>query len=417
MRNRTRLTRISHKSESGGQVGVAGAVFWTTGGPGKQGAVGKQGFFLERTANVCGCGQLRRRGAPEHTCPVAGVPAKGLSRPRAASGWGRRRPQVRQDPGERILPGPDRRKRERNPPNRNADGDLEKFRPNRPAPCPPRCRPGQPSPPWLANVAKSRRNWFARMVAVRSANRLPLRGSPRARSTVSCRGSAPPPACSPGKSRRSGRREDPAAIPPSPLPAASGSTTLGSGNGSRRTAPRRSRRSGGATCAIACAPSGGRCGTGRTGSRLRCLRATSRRGPPSPRTTVSGQRSRAISSVAPAAGVRRPQPRTQNQVIPVERKVGARVAVTSLLVAVHRVVGGVDVRKDLAAADKRRGTGLRSSPAATFLYRCVSASPGTPGPVHGARPAECRGPAPPRSGRPTVSASALSARSWSLTSS
>ena len=251
------------------------------------------------------------------------------------------------------------------------------------------------------------------MVAVRSANRLPLRGSPRARSTVSRRGSAPPPACSPGKSRRSGRRENPA----TPLPAASGSTTFGSGNGSRRTAPRRSRRSGGATCAIACAPSGGRCGTGRTGRRLRCLRTTSRRGPPSPRTTVSGQRSRASSSVAPAAGVRRPQPQTQNQVIPVERKVAARVAVTPLLVAVHRVVGGVDVRKDLAATDKRRGTGLRSSPAATFLYRCVSASPGTPGPVHGARPAECRGPAPPRSGRPTASASALSARSRSLTSS
>ena len=61
--------------------------------------------------------------------------------------------------------------------------------------------------------------------------------------------------------------------------------------------------------------------------------------------------------------VRRPQPRTQNQVIPhnVERKVAVRVVVavevTPLLVAMHRVVGGVDVQKDLAATDKRRGTG------------------------------------------------------------
>ena len=115
--------------------------------------------------------------------------------------------------------------------------------------------------------------------AVRFRAPLPARRgsarSPRARSTVSRRGSAPSPSCNPGKSRRSGRREDPAAIPPSRLPAASGSTTFGSGNGSRRTAPRRSRRSGGATCAIACARSGGRCGT--TGHRLRCLRTTFRR--------------------------------------------------------------------------------------------------------------------------------------------
>ena len=38
------LARISHKSESRGQFRVAGAVFWTTGGPEKQGAVGKLGF-------------------------------------------------------------------------------------------------------------------------------------------------------------------------------------------------------------------------------------------------------------------------------------------------------------------------------------------------------------------------------------
>ena len=42
--------------ESRGQLRVAGAVFWTTGGPGKQGAVGKQGFFLNqpRTFAVAG---------------------------------------------------------------------------------------------------------------------------------------------------------------------------------------------------------------------------------------------------------------------------------------------------------------------------------------------------------------------------
>ena len=51
-----RLTRISHKSESRGHVRVADTVFWTTGGPGKQGAVGKQGFFLNesRTCTVAG---------------------------------------------------------------------------------------------------------------------------------------------------------------------------------------------------------------------------------------------------------------------------------------------------------------------------------------------------------------------------
>ena len=287
---------------------------------------------------------------------------------------------------------------------------------------------------WLANVAKSRRNWFARMVAVRSANRLPLRGSPfrpvltvqlalaggsparqpgspRARSTVSRRGPAPPPACNPGKSRRSGRREDPAAPPP----AASGSTTFGSGNGSRRTAPRRSRRSGGATCAIACARSGGRCGT--TGRRLRCLRTTSRRGPPSPRTTVSGQRLR--SRARRRVDVRRPQPRTQGRPCRAEGSSKSSRDVPPGCRAPGRRWSRCPERSRGDGQASRDRSTLRSSPAATFLYRRVSASPGTPGPVHGARSAECRGrgPAPPRSGRPTASASALSPRSWSLTSS
>ena len=75
-----------------------------------------------------------------YALPAASAPAAAKNLPRADA-------RSRRDPGERILPGPGRRKRERNPPNRNADGDLEKFRQNRPAPCPPRRRPGQPSPP------------------------------------------------------------------------------------------------------------------------------------------------------------------------------------------------------------------------------------------------------------------------------
>ncbi len=38
-----------HQSESGGWIQVAGAVFGTTGEPGKQSAVGKQGFFVNET--------------------------------------------------------------------------------------------------------------------------------------------------------------------------------------------------------------------------------------------------------------------------------------------------------------------------------------------------------------------------------
>ena len=59
---------------------------------------------------------------------------------------------------------------------------------------------------------------------------------------------------------------------------------------------------------------------------------------------------------------------------------------TPLLTAMHQVVGGVDVHSFGGDGQASRDS-LRSSitPAAIFLYRCVSASPGTPSPVHGAR--------------------------------
>ena len=107
----------------------------------------------------------------------------------------------------------------------------------------------------------------------------------------------------------------------------------GSGNGSRGTAPCRSKRSDCATCATACrrAPPDGRCGTSRTGSRHRCRRTTSRHGPPSPRTAVSDQRlafdnAHQLLPRCPV-NVRGPQPRTQHVVAAddVQRQVTAVV--------------------------------------------------------------------------------------------
>ena len=77
---------------------------------GEAGRSRQAGLFLERTTNICGCGQLRRRGIRCPNIPVSrgrrsGFRKRAVSGPRAASGWGRRhsRPQVRQDPGARVA--------------------------------------------------------------------------------------------------------------------------------------------------------------------------------------------------------------------------------------------------------------------------------------------------------------------------
>ena len=321
---------------------------------------------------------------------------------------------------------------------------------------------------WLANVAKSRRNWFARMVAGRgpvgeqvelllldavlhfAARAVQfLVENPRPR-PLATQGSHDEAGVEAARTRQPFRLRD---HPPRPAPRRSGPVT------EVAEPPRRSAGRDAAAARLAQLPADALRQAGVAGQAEQVvdpivfaprheivaakaavaanddfgLRPALANALHNPRQLLRRARRR--------VDVRRPQPRTQNQVVPhdVERKVAVRVVVavevTPLLVAMHRVVGGVDVQKDLL---RRRRTSVEGQVDLEIVHRSrdgrdllVPVRLGLAGhaqlePVHGARTGQRNAavalPNPLLTGQvgaPDSQRRTLSARSWSwsLTSS
>ncbi len=157
-----------HQSESGGWMRVAGAVFGTTGEPGKQGAVGKQGFFVNETQT---CAVADDFDAVESSARTylsrgrrSGFQKRAVREQRQVGAGGAAACRFARTRANNSFHGQTGENESRT--LRTQTATLRSFVRIVPA-----CALSSPVPArptlriaatrWLANVAKSRRNWFA----------------------------------------------------------------------------------------------------------------------------------------------------------------------------------------------------------------------------------------------------------------